>query len=62
MGSSVAHAVGDWRWGVRTTPFLSLIALVILVFFLTDPPRGTRLISITYSDIEEKKVARAWFT
>jgi hypothetical protein len=40
VGSGVAQAAGDWRWGVRTTPFLSYIALVILIIFLTDPPRG----------------------
>ena len=40
VGSGVAQAAGDWRWGVRTTPFLAYIALVILVLFLTDPPRG----------------------
>ena len=40
VGSGVAQAAGDWRWGVRTTPFLAYIALIILVIFLTDPPRG----------------------
>ena len=40
VGSGVAQAAGDWRWGVRTTPFLAYIALIILVLFLTDPPRG----------------------
>ena len=40
VGSGVARAAGDWRWGVRTTPFLAYIALIILIIFLTDPPRG----------------------
>ena len=40
VGSGVAQAAGDWRWGVRTTPFLAYIALAVLVLFLTDPPRG----------------------
>ena len=40
VGSGVAQATGDWRWGVRTTPFLAYGALVILIIFLTDPPRG----------------------
>ena len=44
VGSGVAQAAGDWRWGVRTTPFLAYIALVVLVLFLTDPPRGNLIL------------------
>ena len=40
VGSEVAKAAGDWRWGVRFTPFLTYIALIVLIIFLTDPPRG----------------------
>ena len=40
----MAQAAGDWRWGVRTTPFLAYIALVVLVLFLTDPPRGNLIL------------------
>ena len=44
VGSGVAQAAGDWRWGVRTTPFLAYIALAVLVLFLTDPPRGNSIL------------------
>ena len=40
VGSTFADLAGDWRWGVRVTPFLNLIALVLMTFFLADPPRG----------------------
>lgn len=30
----------DWRWGVRVTPMLNLLALILLMFFMLDPPRG----------------------
>jgi len=42
VGSSVAHAAGDWRWGLRVTPFLNLLAVVLMIFFLEDPERGEK--------------------
>ena len=42
VGSKVAElAGGDWRWGVRVTPFLNILALVLLLLLMIDPPRGT---------------------
>ena len=40
VGSQVAAFAGDWAWGLRVTPFLNIVALVLLIFFLIDPPRG----------------------
>jgi len=40
VGSQVAEVAGCWRWGVRVTPVLNLLALVLLVVFMVDPPRG----------------------
>jgi hypothetical protein len=41
VGSTVAHATGDWRWGLRVTPCLNIVALVLMAIFLVDPKRGT---------------------
>ena len=40
VGSEVASVASDWRWGLRVTPFLGILAIIGLVFFLRDPPRG----------------------
>ena len=40
VGSEVAGNVSDWRWGLRVTPFMGLIAIVSIIFLLVDPPRG----------------------
>ena len=43
IGTQVTELAGgptEWRWGVRVTPFLNLLALVLLVVFMVDPPRG----------------------
>jgi len=40
VGSQVAQAADCWRWGVRVTPILNILALVLLVVFMMDPPRG----------------------
>ena len=40
LGSSVAAEASDWRWGLRVTPFMGLVALLLIVFFMIDPERG----------------------
>lgn len=40
VGAEVADHAADWRWGLRVTPFLGVVALVLILFFLVDPPRG----------------------
>ncbi|XP_068099844.1 protein spinster homolog 1 [Hyperolius riggenbachi] len=40
-GSRVTDAAsGDWHWALRVTPGLGLIAIVLLVCFVKEPPRG----------------------
>jgi len=40
VGSEVAGAFGDWRWGLRVTPIMGAIAVLGIVFGMKDPPRG----------------------
>ena len=40
VGSEVAANVNDWRWGLRVTPFMGLVAILFIIFLLVDPPRG----------------------
>jgi len=40
IGSEVASCFGDWRWGLRVTPFMGLISFIFIVFFMVDPERG----------------------
>jgi len=42
IGSQIAILADDWRWGVRYTPFLTIIAVIFLIIFLKDHPRGTQ--------------------
>ena len=36
----MADLAGDWRWGLRVTPFLSAGAVILMIFFMEDPERG----------------------
>jgi len=36
----VAAASGSWRWGLRVTPVLGLVAVVLIVLLVRDPQRG----------------------
>ncbi len=50
VGAAMANLTGDWRWGIRITPFLNIIAVVFMIFFCQDPARGE-------SDTEGTKAA-----
>ncbi|KAH8232784.1 hypothetical protein KR026_000252 [Drosophila bipectinata] len=39
VGSKTAHLANNWRWALRVTPILGVIA-VLLIFLIKDPPRG----------------------
>lgn len=39
VGSETASALGTWRWALRVTPILGVIA-VVLIFLTQDPERG----------------------
>ncbi|XP_066031068.1 protein spinster homolog 1 isoform X2 [Chamaea fasciata] len=39
-GSKVKDLAADWRWALRVTPVLGLVALFLLVAVVSDPPRG----------------------
>ncbi|XP_055849846.1 protein spinster isoform X1 [Episyrphus balteatus] len=39
VGAETAAFAGSWRWALRVTPFLGIIA-VVLIFLIIDPERG----------------------
>lgn len=39
IGSETARMLGTWRWALRVTPFLGILA-VILIFLTEEPQRG----------------------
>ncbi|XP_076063225.1 lysolipid transporter protein spinster isoform X2 [Oratosquilla oratoria] len=47
IGAEVTQLVGNsgnhseaWRWGLRVTPAMGLIAVLLILFVLKEPPRG----------------------
>lgn len=40
VGTSVTAWLGDWRWGIRTTPLIGIMMFILLQLFFTDPERG----------------------
>ncbi|XP_067884439.1 protein spinster homolog 1-like [Heterodontus francisci] len=40
VGSKVTDIAADWHWALRVTPALGLVAVLLLVFVVPEPPRG----------------------
>ncbi|XP_050427807.1 protein spinster isoform X2 [Adelges cooleyi] len=40
IGSETAKALGSWHWGLRVTPLLGMIAVVMILFAMEEPERG----------------------
>ncbi|CAG7819619.1 unnamed protein product [Allacma fusca] len=40
VGSETEKIAKDWRWGLRVTPIMGLIAVLLILFLMTDPLRG----------------------
>ncbi|KYN05586.1 PREDICTED: protein spinster isoform X1 [Cyphomyrmex costatus] len=58
-GGETTRITGQWQWGLRITPVLGIIAILLLLFVVRDPIRGEReggvhLTSTTWSyDIKQ---------
>ncbi|XP_048270706.1 protein spinster isoform X2 [Bombus affinis] len=42
IGGEAARATGAWQWGLRITPLLGVIAIILLLAVVRDPIRGER--------------------
>lgn len=42
IGSETAKAIGAWKWGLRVTPVLGLVAIILILFATREPVRGER--------------------
>ncbi|KAJ1124884.1 hypothetical protein NDU88_003331 [Pleurodeles waltl] len=40
VGSQVKAATQDWHWALRVTPSFGILAVLLLVFVVKEPPRG----------------------
>ncbi|CAD5223538.1 unnamed protein product [Bursaphelenchus okinawaensis] len=39
VGSNVAAAMGAWQWGLRITPIIGAICVIVLIVFVDEPKR-----------------------
>lgn len=40
IGGETARIAGNWQWGLRITPVLGIIAIILLITVVRDPVRG----------------------
>ena len=40
VGSGTANLSGSWRWGLRVTPLMGIVAVLLIIFVMHDPVRG----------------------
>lgn len=54
VGSVAGAAAGNWRWGLRVTPFLGAVAVALISWVMQDPERGhaedSQMKPTSYSD------------
>eukprot|EP00058_Branchiostoma_floridae_P009362 XP_002594850.1 hypothetical protein BRAFLDRAFT_124438 [Branchiostoma floridae] len=40
VGTNVAKLLGAWQWALRVTPILGVVAVILILLFVPNPPRG----------------------
>lgn len=40
VGSETARFLGSWHWGLRVTPMLGMLAVLMILFVMEEPERG----------------------
>lgn len=40
VGSETARAADKWQWGLRVTPIMGAVAVLLIMFVMKDPARG----------------------
>uniref|UniRef100_A0A2S2QQ45 Protein spinster n=1 Tax=Sipha flava TaxID=143950 RepID=A0A2S2QQ45_9HEMI len=40
IGSETARVFGSWHWGLRVTPLLGMLAVLMILFVMEEPERG----------------------
>ncbi|VVC26629.1 Hypothetical protein CINCED_3A023943 [Cinara cedri] len=40
IGSGTARILGTWHWGLRVTPLLGMLAVLMILVFMEEPERG----------------------
>ena len=40
VGAETAKAAGEWHWALRVTPIAGVLAVVLILLVMIDPPRG----------------------
>lgn len=41
-GGETARLTGTWHWGLRVTPILGVVAIVLILTLIRDPARGEK--------------------
>lgn len=59
VGSETARALGSWRYALRVTPFLGVIA-VVLLFLTKEPARGQSEGSHNLESTSYKEDLKGW--
>lgn len=52
IGSAVTSFTSSWRWGLRITPIIGFIVLILIVKYLKEPTRG----EVDYAQFERSSL------
>ena len=60
VGSCVATAFGNWRWGIRVTPLLGVVCLLLIIFVIKEPQRGEAEKAVGATNAYDIKATSYW--
>ena len=58
VGAETAKATGSWHWGLRVTPIAGVVAVILILLVMIDPPRGE---SEGHQDLKAQSY-KVWFS
>uniref|UniRef100_A0AC35UG03 MFS domain-containing protein n=1 Tax=Rhabditophanes sp. KR3021 TaxID=114890 RepID=A0AC35UG03_9BILA len=59
-GSFFSSLFGSWEWGLRITPLLGILCIVLIIFVLEEPERGQSEKELIQDDTIQEKKSTYW--
>lgn len=56
----MSSLLGGWQWGIRVTPILGAVALLLVIFIMKEPKRGAAEKAIGATGATDIEITSYW--